>query len=69
MLYCGIDVHKHYMRICVITEDGDVIATPKTDTQKSEVQRWASQWAQMQVVPESGGRRRLDRQDPAGLWP
>lgn len=54
MLYCGIDVHKSYIRICIVDEDGDVVETAKIKTRKPAVDRWFAGRPEMRVVLESG---------------
>lgn len=54
MIYCGMDVHKKYIRVSQIDEEGDVIGELKLRTKKKFLQRQFDLEEPMRIVLETG---------------
>ena len=54
MEYCGIDLHTEYSQICILDEEGEVMATSRVRTSRKALEGYFRRDS-MRVVMEAGG--------------
>ncbi|AKH98667.1 IS110 family RNA-guided transposase [Halanaeroarchaeum sulfurireducens] len=57
-MYIGLDLHKHYSQIAVMTEDGEIVAEQRLENEHDKLESFASEYAGSEVAIEATGSYR-----------